>query len=64
MHSDGKVTIFWEFSHGQGHDTAFCQIAADVLGLEINDIELSGDRTGCHLQWHGVLALHQWEVQQ
>ena len=41
MHSDGKVTIFsGSHSHGQGHDTAFCQIAADVLGLEINDIEL------------------------
>jgi len=41
MHSDGKVTIFsGSHSHGQGHETAFCQLAADVLGLEINDIEL------------------------
>jgi len=41
MHSDGKVTVFsGSHSHGQGHDTAFCQIAADVLGLPIDDIEL------------------------
>ena len=41
MHSDGKVTVFsGSHSHGQGHDTAFCQIAADVLGLPIEDIDL------------------------
>src|SRR5262249_55285265 len=37
VHSDGKVTIFaGSHSHGQGHDTAFCQIAADRLGLPID----------------------------
>ena len=42
MHSDGKVTVFsGSHSHGQGHETAFCQIAADVLGLAIDDIELA-----------------------
>ncbi len=41
VHSDGKVTIFaGSHSHGQGHDTAFCQIAADRLGLPIDDIAL------------------------
>jgi carbon-monoxide dehydrogenase large subunit len=41
VHSDGKVTIFaGSHSHGQGHDTTFCQIAADRLGLAIDDIEL------------------------
>jgi len=41
MHSDGKVTIYsGSHSHGQGHHTAFCQIAADVLGLSVDDIEL------------------------
>ena len=41
MHSDGKVTVFsGSHSHGQGHDTAFCQITADVLGLPIDDIDL------------------------
>ncbi len=41
VHSDGKVTIFaGSHAHGQGHDITFCQIAADRLGLEIDDIRL------------------------
>jgi len=41
VHSDGKVTVFsGSHSHGQGHETAFCQIAADRLGLPMADIEL------------------------
>jgi len=42
VHSDGKVTVFsGSHSHGQGHATAFCQIAADRLGLPIEHIELA-----------------------
>jgi aerobic carbon-monoxide dehydrogenase large subunit len=41
VHSDGKVTVFaGSHSHGQGHETAFSQIAADRLGLPIEDISL------------------------
>jgi aerobic carbon-monoxide dehydrogenase large subunit len=41
VHSDGKVTMFaGSHSHGQGHDITFCQIAADRLGLPIDDIRL------------------------
>jgi aerobic carbon-monoxide dehydrogenase large subunit len=41
VHSDGKVTIFaGSHAHGQGHDITFCQIAADRLGLELDDIRL------------------------
>ena len=41
VHSDGKVTIFsGSHSHGQGHEITFCQIAADRLGLPIEDISL------------------------
>ncbi len=41
VHSDGKVTILaGSHSHGQGHETAFCQIAADRLGLAIEHIRL------------------------
>jgi carbon-monoxide dehydrogenase large subunit len=41
VHSDGKATVFsGSLSHGQGHDTAFCQLAADALGLPIEDIDL------------------------
>jgi carbon-monoxide dehydrogenase large subunit len=40
-HSDGRVTIFsGSHSHGQGHDTAFCQVAADRLGLPLEHISL------------------------
>jgi aerobic carbon-monoxide dehydrogenase large subunit len=40
-HSDGKVTVFaGSHSHGQGHDITFAQIAADRLGLEIDDIRV------------------------
>ncbi len=42
VHSDGKVTVFsGSHSQGQGHETAFCQIAADRLGLPIAHIGLS-----------------------
>ena len=41
VHSDGKVTIFsGSHSHGQGHEITFCQIAADRLGLPIDDMRL------------------------
>ena len=41
VHSDGKVTVFpGSHSHGQGHDITFAQIAADRLGLEIEDIRV------------------------
>jgi carbon-monoxide dehydrogenase large subunit len=40
-HSDGKVTVLaGSHSHGQGHEITFCQIAADRLGLPIDDIRL------------------------
>ena len=41
VHSDGKVTLFsGSHSHGQGHEITFCQIAADRLGLPIDDLRL------------------------
>ena len=41
VHSDGKVTLFaGSHSHGQGHEITFCQIAADCLGLPIEDLRL------------------------
>ena len=47
IHSDGKATVFvGSHSHGQGHDTTFCQIAADHLGLPIEDIALVEGDTG------------------
>ena len=41
IHTDGKATVFvGSHSHGQGHDTTFCQVAADRLGIPIEDISL------------------------
>src|SRR5690606_21269454 len=41
VHSDGKATVFsGSLSHGQGHETAFCQLAADRLGLPLDQIDL------------------------
>jgi len=47
IHSDGKATVFvGSHSHGQGHDTTFCQIAADHLGIPIDHIALVEGDTG------------------
>ena len=41
VHSDGKVTLFaGSHSHGQGHEITFCQIAADRLDIDIDDVRL------------------------
>ena len=41
VHSDGKATVLaGSHSHGQGHDITFAQIAADRLGLEVEDIRV------------------------
>ncbi len=41
VHSDGKVSVFsGSHSHGQGHSITFAQIAADRLGLPVEDIEI------------------------
>ena len=37
----GKVTVFvGSHSHGQGHDTTFSQLAADQLGISMDDVEI------------------------
>jgi carbon-monoxide dehydrogenase large subunit len=45
VHSDGKVTLFsGSHSHGQGHSITFAAIAADRLGIPVEDIEvIQGD---------------------
>ncbi|WJR76763.1 xanthine dehydrogenase family protein molybdopterin-binding subunit [Bradyrhizobium sp. NP1] len=41
VHPSGKVTLLCgTHSHGQGHETSFCQIAADTLGVPYENIEL------------------------
>jgi carbon-monoxide dehydrogenase large subunit len=45
VHSDGKVTLYsGSHSHGQGHSITFAAIAADRLGLPVEDITvMQGD---------------------
>jgi carbon-monoxide dehydrogenase large subunit len=41
VRADGRVVVRSSTSpHGQGHDTAFAQIAADRLGVGLDDVEL------------------------
>ena len=38
---DGRVTIFTtQMPHGQSHETTFAQIAADQLGVDIDDVKV------------------------
>ena len=47
VHPTGKVTVFTgSHSHGQGHETTFAQLAADELGLPVEDIEIVHGDTG------------------
>lgn len=41
VHPDGRATVLsGSHSHGQGHATIYAQIAADELGLPLDDIEV------------------------
>ncbi|MCH8063184.1 MAG: molybdopterin-dependent oxidoreductase [Chloroflexi bacterium] len=47
MHMTGKVTVFTgSSSHGQGHETAFAQIAASELGIPVEDVDVVHGDTG------------------
>ena len=47
VHSDGKATIcVGTHSHGQGHEITYAAIAADRMGIPIDDIEVIEGDTG------------------
>jgi carbon-monoxide dehydrogenase large subunit len=48
VESDGTITIKTGFhSHGQSHETTFAQVAADALGVRIEDVRIKfGDTDG------------------
>jgi aerobic carbon-monoxide dehydrogenase large subunit len=47
VHPTGKVTVYTgSHSHGQGHETTFAQLAADELGIPMDDIEIVHGDTG------------------
>lgn len=53
LHPTGKATVFTGASpHGQGEETTFAQIAADRLGIPIEDIEVvHGDTDRVSMGW-------------
>jgi carbon-monoxide dehydrogenase large subunit len=47
VHPSAKVTLYCgTHSHGQGHETSFCQIAAEQLGIPLEDVNLIEGDTG------------------
>jgi carbon-monoxide dehydrogenase large subunit len=47
VHPTGKVTVFTgSHSHGQGHETTFAQVAAERLGIAMEDVEIVHGDTG------------------
>lgn len=55
MHPGGSVSVFaGTHSHGQGHATAFAQIAADALGLALEDVRVSEGDTANTPFGHGT----------
>jgi carbon-monoxide dehydrogenase large subunit len=47
IHPSGKVSLLTgSHSHGQGHETAFAQVVAEELGLEMGDVDIVHGDTG------------------
>ncbi|MBI3989926.1 MAG: molybdopterin-dependent oxidoreductase [candidate division NC10 bacterium] len=47
VHPTGKVSVYTgSHAHGQGHETTFAQLAADELGVPLEDIEIVHGDTG------------------
>jgi aerobic carbon-monoxide dehydrogenase large subunit len=47
VEDDGRVTVFaGTSSHGQGHETAFAQLASAVLGVRFEDVRVIHSDTG------------------
>ena len=47
VHPTGKVTVYTgSHSHGQGHETTMAQLAADQLGIAMDDVEIVHGDTG------------------
>lgn len=53
VHPTGKVTVYSGSSaHGQGHKTTFAQIAAEILGVNYEDVEIvEGDTDTVQYGW-------------
>ncbi len=47
IHPTGKVTVLTgSHSHGQGHETTFSQVVADILGIPLTDVDIVHGDTG------------------
>ena len=71
--ADGKVNVYTGTSpHGQGHETAWAMLAAEQLGVDIEDIKVihgdtdlirkGGGTSGSRSLQHGGVAVHQAAV--
>jgi aerobic carbon-monoxide dehydrogenase large subunit len=57
VHSDGTVTVRTGTSpHGQGHETAFAQLAAGVLGIEMDKIRVLHSDTSLMPRGDGTMG--------
>jgi carbon-monoxide dehydrogenase large subunit len=55
LHPDGRATAYLgTMSNGQGHETAYAQLVADVLGLGIDEVEVVQGDTDRVRSGHGT----------
>ena len=63
VHPTGKVTVFCGgHSHGQGHATAFAQIAAERFGCSVDDVEIVEGDTDRIPYGHGTYGSRSLSV--
>ncbi len=61
--ADGKVTVkAGTSSHGQGHDTAFAMIAAEILGVSMDDVTLVQSDTGLVPRGQGTMGSRSLQI--
>ncbi len=57
MDPSGTVTVYvTSHSHGQGHETTFAQIAADELGVDVEDVRVEFGDTAKAVYGNGTFA--------
>jgi aerobic carbon-monoxide dehydrogenase large subunit len=61
--ADGKVTVkAGTSSHGQGHDTSFAMIAAEILGVSIDDVTLVQSDTALIPRGQGTMGSRSLQI--
>ncbi len=61
--ADGKARVYsGSFSHGQSHKTTFAQIAAEQLGMSIDDVEVIQGDTDLVKQGSGTMGSRSTQI--